>query len=199
MIAIDEWGALLFDLDGTLVDTMPLHYRAYAEVFRGEGLNLSEAVFMDVIGAPARAAIPKMLDAIGAPPREAEAIVRLHEAKKQVFESILAAAPPHALSAARLLERWHGRKPCALVSSGNRSGVTAILVRMGWSGWFEAIVTGDEIERGKPAPDPFLRAAALLRVAPARCLVFEDTDDGLAAADAAGMARVDVRAEAVAP
>lgn len=195
MLKINDYGALLFDLDGTLVDTMPLHYRAYARVFADRGLTLTEAAFMSVIGAPAPVAIPKMFDAIGAEQPDSAEVAAIHEAKKRAFLTILADAPPKALPAAEVLEQWHDRKPTALVSSGNRGGVNAIVERMGWDGWFGAIVGGEETARGKPHPDPYLCAATMLGVEPAACVVFEDTEDGLASAAAAGMARVDVRVE----
>lgn len=195
MVKIDDYGALLFDLDGTLVDTMPLHYRAYAEVFRARGLTLTEPAFMSVIGAPAPIAIPKMLATIGAEPVDEAEVRAIHQAKKRAFSGILTHTAPHALPASAVLEAWHGRKPIALVSSGNREGVDAIVGCMGWTGWFDAILGGDETGRGKPYPDPYLRAAKMLGVEPGTCMVFEDTEDGLAAADAAGMARVDVRSE----
>lgn len=188
-----DYGALLFDLDGTLVDTMPLHFKAYAEALAGEGLTLTGPMFMALIGSPARVAIPKMIEATGDTARSADQIAALHDLKKVVFERLLDAEAPLPLAVSRVLAEWHDRLPCALVSSGNRRGVTAILARMGWSGWFGAIVSGDEIERGKPAPDPFLLAAAMLGVPPPDCLVFEDTADGLASARAAGMEAIDVR------
>jgi HAD superfamily hydrolase (TIGR01509 family) len=83
--------------------------------------------------------------------------------------------------------------PIALASSGSRSGIDVILERLGWRDRFDAIVTGQDVARGKPAPDIFLRAAERLGIAPPRCLVFEDTDDGVAAARAAQMAVFDVR------
>lgn len=195
MLKIEDYGALLFDLDGTLVDTMPLHYRAYAQVFAKLGLTLTEPAFMSVVGAPAPVAIPKMLAAIGADARDSAEVAAIHEAKKAAFLAILADAPPRALPASAVLAEWHERKPTALVSSGNRAGVNAIVERMGWQGWFDAIVGGDETARGKPHPDPYLHAATMLGVDPAICLVFEDTDDGLAAATSAGMGRIDVRVE----
>jgi beta-phosphoglucomutase-like phosphatase (HAD superfamily) len=102
------------------------------------------------------------------------------------------------LATAALLPVLHGRLPIALASSGSRSGIELVLRRLDWNRYFHAVVTGADAAHGKPAPDLFLLAAERIAVAPARCLVFEDTDDGVAAARAAGMAVFDVR-RAVAP
>lgn len=191
-IDLRDWGALLFDLDGTLVDTMPLHFRAYAAVLAARRLRLDQADYLVAVGAPAREAIPRFLAACGAPAPDAATVAAIHAEKKAAFAEGLAAGPPAALPAAALLDRAAGRLPLGLVSSGNRAGVSAILAAMGWAARFGVVVTGDDGLRGKPHPDPFLRAAAALGVAPAACLVLEDTADGLGAARAAGMAALDV-------
>ena len=81
----------------------------------------------------------------------------------------------------------------ALCSSGSRPGIELILERLVWRSLFDVVVTGEDVAAGKPAPDLFLVAAERLGVAPAGCFVFEDTDDGVAAARAAGMEVFDVR------
>lgn len=193
-IDIQRWGALLFDLDGTLVDTMPLHYRAYADVLAERGLRLHETDYMAAIGAPAREAIPRFLAACGRPECTVDEVGAIHADKKRVFERLLAETPPVALAAARLLEAAFGRVPLGLVSSGNRAGVTAILRAAGWADRFGVVVTGDDVSAGKPDPEPFARAAAALGVAPAACLALEDTADGLRSASSAGMTALDVAA-----
>jgi HAD superfamily hydrolase (TIGR01509 family) len=189
--SIDGYDAILFDLDGTLVDTMPLHHRAYQSVFRARGLDLEWAVFMGLVGAPARLAIPRFAQAAGwaAEPHDVAAV---HAEKKAAFAANLAIEKPALLPAARLLAAVRETKRCALVTSGNRAGVEAILDALGWTRWFEAIVTGDDVTHGKPHPEPFLRAAEALAVAPAACLALEDTTDGLASARAAGTTAIDV-------
>ena len=184
--------AFLFDLDGTLVDTMPLHYSAYASVLGDIGLDLPESVYMGLVGAPAREAIPQFLGACGRTVVAEHEVARIHADKKRLFSRMLADRPPVRLSSADILEKAQGIKRCALVSSGNREGVHAIVSAMGWEHAFGAIVTGDDVARGKPYPDPFTKAADALGVTPGACLVFEDTADGLASARAAGMEAIDV-------
>jgi HAD superfamily hydrolase (TIGR01509 family) len=89
-----------------------------------------------------------------------------------------------------LVREYRGRIPMAVASGGHRDLVERTLRELGIEGFFDAVVTSEDYVRGKPAPDPFLKAADLLRVAPERCLVFEDTATGEEAARAAGMACV---------
>ena len=193
-IVIDDHAALLFDLDGTLVDTMPLHYRCYAEVLAARKLVLSEEAYLAAVGAPAREAIPRFFAAAGAAHPDAQAIAAVHAEKKAALRTLLAGERPVALAAAALLDAARGRVRLGLVSSGNREGVGLLLAAMGWETTFDVVVSGDDLPRGKPHPDPYLHAAATLGVAPPDCLVLEDTVSGIEAARAAGMKVVDVTA-----
>lgn len=187
-----RYDALLFDLDGTLVDTMPLHHRAYAEVFAARGAELTLADYMAAVGAPARQAIPVMLRSAGVSSTPPDEVLTIHRDKKTAFARILRSSTPSTLPASKLLQAVTGDKKLALVSSGNRDGVLAILAAMGWTGLFGAIISGDDVINGKPDPEPYLKAAATLGVAPARCLVLEDAEAGLASGRAAGMSVIDV-------
>jgi len=189
---LDPYDALLFDLDGTLVDTMPLHGLAYAAVFEGLGHSFTLDDYLANVGPPARVAIPAFALAAGMGTIDEAMIATIHGDKKLRFKEVLAREKAPALATAALLARHAGRKAMALVSSGNRDGVEAILRTMGWRDHFGAIVSGDDVTRGKPHPEPYLAAAALLGVAPERCLVFEDTEAGILSGTAAGMAVIDV-------
>ncbi len=181
--------ALIFDFDGTLVDTMPLHYEAYRRTFAEAGVALAPGEFYRHIGGKASETIPRFL--AGRPC--ARSVAELHARKQVIALELLASEPIAVLATATLLEVWHGAAPIALASSGSRSGIEQVLDRLGWRAKFDVIVTGGDVARGKPAPDLFLLAAERLGVAPRGCLVFEDTDDGVAAARAAEMAVFDVR------
>ncbi|MCP4618190.1 MAG: HAD family phosphatase [Bradyrhizobium sp.] len=189
---LDGHSALLFDLDGTLIDTMPLHYRAYAEVFARHGLILRQADFQAAIGGPAAEAIPRFLASLGVENVSAADVLAIHQEKKDAFDGLLAQSSPARLPAAELLDRARGAKKIALVSSGNRRGVTAILASVGWENVFDIVISGDDVVRGKPDPEGYRKAAAALNVRPDECLVIEDTDAGLTSGRAAGMAVLDV-------
>jgi HAD superfamily hydrolase (TIGR01509 family) len=189
---IEQYDALLFDLDGTLVDTMPLHYQAYAEVLAQRGLRITEADFMSAIGEPARKAIPRFLKLAGIKTIAASEIASIHEEKKQVFMRSLKTARLIPLEAASLLMAAKGRRKIGLVSSGNRLGVIALINAMKWDRIFDVIISGDDVTKGKPDPEPYLAAAAFVGVGPKNCLVLEDTKSGLEAGAAAGMTVLDV-------
>lgn len=182
--------ALIFDFDGTLVDTMPIHFEAYRRTFAEVDLELTPDDFYDNIGGKASETIPRFLRGRAC----ARSIGELHARKQAIAAELLRTEEIVVLASAELLRGLRGALPIALASSGSRSGIDVVIDRLGWRSWFDAIVTGDDAPRGKPAPDLFLLAASRLGVEPGRCVVFEDADDGVAAARAAGMTVVDVRA-----
>ena len=188
---IERFDAIMFDLDGTLVDTMPLHYAAYAEVMDSRGLHLSRSAYMALIGPPAREALGLFVEASGGD-RGAVDLAALHDEKKVTFERIIAAGRLAPLPAFDILMAAAGKVRCGLVSSGNKRGVSATLNALGWSKYFDTIVTGDDVMKGKPDPEPYRLAAELMKVSPARCVALEDAPAGLASARAAGMIAYDV-------
>jgi beta-phosphoglucomutase-like phosphatase (HAD superfamily) len=181
--------AVIFDLDGTLVDSMPVHFEAYRQVLAEVGIELAEADFYAHIGGKASETIPRFLAGRPCPLAPAE----VHARKKALVGQLIARQPPRPLASAVLLPCLHGHFRLALASSGSRPGVEQILAAHGWTRYFDVVLTGEDVTRGKPAPDVFLLAAERLGVAPAGCLVVEDTRDGVAAARAAGMAVLDLR------
>lgn len=180
---------MLFDFDGTLVDTMPIHFEAYRRTFAEMQLELTASDYYANVGGTGLETIPKFLRGRPAPWSTAE----IHRRKKDVLSSLLDELELQSLPTAHLLPLLHGRVPMAIATSGARPGIEKMIRRLGWTGYFGAVVTADEVTRGKPAPDLFLTAAARLGVDPAACLAFEDTDDGVAAARAAGAQVIDVR------
>lgn len=181
--------AAIFDFDGTLVDTMPLHYEAYRRVFAELGVELSRADFFGNVGGKASETIPRFLKGrqVSVGPGE------IHRRKKNVVAELLRSEPIPVLEVARLLAVLRPHLKLAVASSGSRAGIEVVMGRLGWSALFDAVVSGEDVSSGKPAPECFLKAAALLGVEPAACMVFEDTDDGVAAARAARMQVFDVR------
>jgi beta-phosphoglucomutase-like phosphatase (HAD superfamily) len=146
--------------------------------------------FYKNIGGNARETIPKFLRGRACAIGPAE----IHARKKRLVNELLAASEIRVLETAKLLNLFHGSLPMALASTGSRAGIEIVLARLDWQRYFAAVVTGEDAPRGKPAPDLFLLAAEKLGVRPEACIVFEDTDAGLAAAERAGMRIFDVRA-----
>ena len=180
--------ALLFDCDGTLVDTMPLHWQAWMETLHAFGIEISQeflavyrgATVTDIVAAVGRAT-GKTIDVAAFVPR-----------KQGRFRELLPGVQEIAL-VADLARAQYGHLPMAVVSGGCRRNVLASLEATGLDRCFSVVLTSDDPFPGKPAPDILLEAARRLGVPPEFCQVFEDGDLGLDAARAAGMLATDVR------
>jgi beta-phosphoglucomutase family hydrolase len=179
-----DYAGYIFDLDGTLVDTMPLHYQAWDQAIRAVGLQepLSEDLFYSLGGVPTR----KVAELIGKHyglPLDPEAVFHHKEA---IF---LDHMPKVGLIApvADFARKMAGVKPVAIASGGDRKVVTSTLAHANLTALFPVVVTADDVIHGKPSPDMFLLAAKRMGVEPTKCLVFEDAEPGIQAARAAGM------------
>jgi len=182
-----DFRAYLFDCDGTIVDSMPLHYIAWKTAFAEWNCPFPEDLFYSWGGKPTREIIATLNEMHGlAMPVEA-----LAEHKEEIYFTLLPQlkAIPEVLE---LIEAEHGRIPFAVVSGGRRNSVTKALSALDLIDKFETIVGSEDYVNSKPAPDAFLLAAERLGVPPQNCLAFEDTDMGIAAAAAAGMATVKI-------
>jgi beta-phosphoglucomutase-like phosphatase (HAD superfamily) len=180
--------ALLFDLDGTLADTMSIHLEAWQQVLAERGVTLARERYYAMAGIPTR----KILSMISEELQVALDYEQLVVRKEALFLAQAHRAAP--------IEPWFsiarkhaGHKPMAVVSGGIRRSVARTLDLIGATGFFGTVVTAEDTEHGKPDPAPFLLAASRLGVEAGACLVFEDGDPGIRAAQAAGMDFVDVR------
>lgn len=180
--------ALLFDCDGTLVDTMPLHWQAWIETMHEFGVEISLDFIAAYRGATVEDIVAAVSRATGRTIDRAAFIPR----KQGRFRELLPGVQEIAL-VADLVRAHHGRLPMAIVSGGCRRNVTASLEATDLARYFPVVLTSDDPFPGKPAPDILLEAARRLGVAPQDCQVFEDGDLGLEAARAAGMLATDVR------
>ncbi len=184
----EPFRALIFDCDGTLADTMPGHFAAWVAALRAGGGDITEERFYQNAGVTSAAIIEALNKDFGYGldvPNTVEAKEKMYVEGLHEIEEIKAVAD---------IARAHaGQVPMAVASGGLRSVVHATLDAIGLRPLFNAVVTAEDVTHGKPAPDIFLRAAALLGVAPADCIVYEDGDPGIAAARAAEMRVIDVR------
>jgi HAD superfamily hydrolase (TIGR01509 family) len=179
-----KFSGYIFDLDGTLVDTMPLHYSAWEAALRGAGLvgPLDRELFYELGGMPSRK-VAVLLGARHGLTLDPEKVYLEKEALfKGSLQKLELVAP--VIEFARRVARDH---PVAVASGGTRDVVRSTLEKTGLAPLFPIVVTADDVLHGKPAPDMFLMAARLMGVAPADCLVFEDGQPGIKAAEAAGM------------
>lgn len=183
--------AVLWDMDGTLVDSGDLHYQAWRETLAPRGRDLARPEFTATFGLRNDAILRRLLDpAIGA----AE-IVRLGDEKEARYRALVTAhgiaALPGALDWLRRLADAGWRQ--AIASSGPRANAAAILAALDLGAAFAAVVAAEDVTHGKPHPEVFLVAAARLGVAPDRCVVLEDAPPGLEAGRRAGMPTIGVR------
>jgi HAD superfamily hydrolase (TIGR01509 family) len=179
--------AYLFDCDGTIADSMPLHYVAWKKALEEHGCEFPEDVFYAWGGMPAAEIIATLSMQQGLSMQVEE----VEHRKEAMYYELLPKlqAVPEVLEH---IELGHGRVPMAVVSGSTRDSVTKSLELLGLLDKFDTLVCAGDYTRSKPDPEPFLVAAARLGVAPADCLVFEDTEMGIQAATAAGMASVKV-------
>jgi beta-phosphoglucomutase family hydrolase len=180
--------ALIFDCDGTLADTMPLHWRAWQEIAGRYGLNFPEARFYELGGVPSRD-ILKMLSEEQQRPLDPLAASKEKEAAYMPHLPEIRAVEP----VARIVRENAGKLPMAVASGGLQVHIDEVLEHLGLRQYFQAVVTSEDVKNQKPAPDIFLEAARRLGVPPQFCRAYEDTDLGLQAIRAAGMEAVDVR------
>jgi HAD superfamily hydrolase (TIGR01509 family) len=179
--------AYLFDCDGTIVNSMPLHYVAWKRVLAEWNCEFGEQTFYAWGGMPVAEIIATLnvRDGLTMPVEE------VAKRKEALYFEIL----PELKAVPEVLEHIefsHGHIPFAVVSGSTRDSVTASLEVLGLLDKFETLVCAGDYGRSKPDPEPFLLAAKRLGVKPEDCLVFEDTEMGIQAATAAGMASVKV-------
>lgn len=180
--------ALIFDCDGTLADSMPLHWRAWNAVCKRNGIELPEERFYKLGGVPSQKILAMLKQEQGLAFDPAEISRQKEEAYLPLMAEVKLIEPVAAIA------REHvGKLPMAVATGGRTKYIRPLLEGLGISDWFQAIVTSDDVKNHKPAPDTFLKAAALLGVPPEDCRAFEDTDLGMEAIRAAHMDAVDVR------
>jgi HAD superfamily hydrolase (TIGR01509 family) len=181
----------IFDLDGTLVDTMPSHFVAWTEIAGRHGFQFPEARFYSLGGVPT-AKIAAMLIAEAGLKLDPQVLAL--EKEQMYYDSLAAGGGIRPIATViDIARRQRGEGPLAIASGSVRRLVVRTLETLGISDWFAAIVTAEDTARHKPEPDVFLEAARRIGVDPAGCTVYEDTDIGLEAARRAGMTPVDVR------
>jgi HAD superfamily hydrolase (TIGR01509 family) len=178
------FDAVLFDFDGVLADSEPLHWACWVQALAPLGVALSWEFFRDhCVGLDDREMM-RLLAAQPGPLRDWETLWAVHPAKKELFSRRMLAAPSFAPGIGALLEELRGAYKLAVVTSSARSEIEPTLAAGALLGYFDALVCGREAERLKPAPDPYQMAARL--VGARQPLVVEDSPYGIASGRAAG-------------
>jgi HAD superfamily hydrolase (TIGR01549 family) len=183
-----EIKALIFDCDGTLADTMPLHWQAWQVITTKHGMTFPEARFYALGGVPSR----HILQMLREEQRLSIDPIAVSREKEEEYLKLMAQVGPiHEV--VEIAREHAGRLPMAVASGGTRPVIEKVLRHLNIRELFAAVVTSEDVVHQKPAPDIFVEAARQLGVAPENCRAYEDTDIGLAAIRTAGMDAVDVR------
>jgi beta-phosphoglucomutase family hydrolase len=177
-----DFEAYIFDCDGTLADTMPLHYQAWLAALKEYACEFPEALFYELGGVPTDKIIEILNERHGCSMPVQETAIYKDNLFMEMIPQTLPIEP-----VVELVHEFYGVKPLAVASGGTRDIVTRTLEALGILRKFKTVVTVENYRRGKPAPDPFLEAARQLGIVPQNCLVFEDTTAGINAARAANM------------
>ncbi len=184
-----DFAAFIFDCDGTLVDSMPLHHQAWRAAFQEHGapFEFDWELFTSRAGMGLRETVEALNRQFGCAldPGAVASAQRAH-----YIRSIDGVRPIEPVIA--VVRRFAEVKPLAVASGNDRALVERALTQVGVVHLFDVILGRDDVERGKPHPDMFLRCAELMNVPPRACLVFEDGASGIEAAKAAEMAWIDV-------
>lgn len=181
----EQYDALIFDMDGTLVDSMPLHLDAWEATSAEFGLPFDRAQLNEYGGIPTRKIVAILAEQHGltidveAFTRRKVALYMEHIQQVSVFPAMW-----------ELVRRCHGKVPMGIGTGSPRNQAESILKSTGLDAYIQVVVSADDVVNHKPHPDTFLQVAEQLGVNPANCLVFEDTQIGLQAGRAAGMETV---------
>ena len=182
---------LIFDLDGTLADTMPIHVQAWAEAGKLYGLTITGDMILPMAGMPTVAVVPELnktfdwnLDPVEFRYHKNEAYYRI-KADLGKVRTI-----SHNV---KIAESYKDNLPMAVGTGSSHENAIVSLNDLGITHWFKGVVGADDIQNPKPAPDTFLKCADMIKVHPRNCLVFEDGPMGIEAAKAAGMQVIDIR------
>ena len=179
---------LVFDCDGTIADTMPLHYQSWLAALREHGADFPEALFYEMAGVPTHTIIQILNDKHGYKLPLPSTATR----KDELFLAMIPMVKPID-PVVKIVTKYTGKMPMAVATGGTRALCSKTLAALGLLEHFQVLVTADDVTHGKPAPDIFLEAARRINVPPEHCAAYEDGELGLQSARAAGMLAIDIR------
>ncbi len=181
MVIQNKFG-VIFDMDGVLVDSADAHLQSFQLLARENGKEVTKAQFATTFGRQNRDIIPILIGET-----DEAAVAVLADRKEAIYRDLVRDDMPVVEGAVALIEALHSRgAKLAVGSSGPLPNVELVLEAMGVSDMMHAIVSGDDVMRGKPHPDVFVQACRRLDLSPCHCIVIEDAPAGIAAAKAAG-------------
>jgi len=174
--------ALIFDLDGTIADTMPVHFLAYKEILRDYGIEFTPELFATLAGIPAVQTIQKLNEMFGTE-MDSEKTGHL---KEQVYEQMMHKMKP-VEPVVNLVKKYYGEMPMSVGTGGYKKLAWKSLKILELDKYFDILISSEDVTHPKPHPETFLKCAEKMGVLPQHCHVFEDGELGMQAARAAGM------------
>lgn len=188
MIKIPQQAkALIFDLDGTIANTMPNHFRSWRKAVVPYGIDFNATLFMQLTGMPRTATIEKLNDMFGT--KMNPDIVG--KVKEDHFKTLVNLTEEITV-VTDVIRKYHTLLPMSIGTGSTKNGAKKTLEVIGFENYFDIVITADDIINHKPHPETFLKCAELMRVKPQDCVVFEDGILGMNAAEEAGMMVIDV-------
>ncbi|MFA5299832.1 MAG: beta-phosphoglucomutase family hydrolase [Lutibacter sp.] len=188
MITIPQQAkALIFDLDGTIANTMPNHFLSWREAVLPYGIDFNETLFMQLTGMPRTPTIEKLNDMFGTKMDPVE----VGKVKEDLFKTLVHLTEEISVVTA-VIKKYHSILPMSIGTGSTKKGAQKTLEVIGLQNYFDIVITADDIVNHKPHPETFLKCAKLMGVEPQYCVVFEDGILGMQAAEKAGMMLIDV-------
>lgn len=187
-------GAVLWDMDGTLVDSEEYHWLSWRDTMQLEGVSITHDQFLKTFGQRNDSILPQWLNSAATP----ESIIRIGDSKEELYRKLVHEGRieplPGVMDWIERLRNQGWRQ--AVASSAPRKNIEVVLDAMGLAGFFDALVSAEDVTAGKPDPQVFQKGAERLGMPPARCIVVEDAVPGVEAARRAGMRCIGVSRKA---
>jgi len=183
-----EAKALIFDLDGTLSNSLPVHVETWNKIGENYGFTFDPKIVQEMTGRPTIEFAKRIVNQYGLS-EEPQNIV--NQKQKLFWELAHLLEPVEEIRA--IVEEYYGKLPLAVGTGASRKSAVVQLNELNFVHYFDAIVSADDVKNHKPEPETFLECARLLKIEPQFCQVFEDGDLGITAAEKAGMIVTDVR------
>lgn len=189
----DRYEGLIFDMDGALIDTMPVHAKAWGMVGKQFGYEFDSQIMYNLGGATVRTIAEEMMKSANMPLERLDEVITA----KRALSYQLIPSQSTLLPTFDIVKYFYQKKPIALGSGSHRKIIDMLIDKLDIASYFNAIVSADDVKAHKPHPETFLRCAELIKINPTNCIVFEDADLGVKAGLSAGMDVFDIRTQQI--